>query len=282
MDLSRHLASDLFAGRTVFITGGGSGVNFAIARMFARLGASLALCGRTAARLDAAGAELREMGAGVATFVADVRDAAMVREAIGRAGLQMGPIDVLVCGAAGNFVAPARDISSNGFRAVVEIDLLGSFHAAHAAFDQLKQTRGNIIFVSGGQSTAAFAGQAHVGAAKAGVDSLMRHLAVEWGPHGIRANSLFPGPVEGSEGMRRLACDQSSRDAWQQSSLLGRFASAEEIAAMAAVLASPLASYVTGAELTVDGGLRLAGPGQVNRALGTFMAPGAESTKEKK
>lgn len=263
-DVTRYLTGDLFAGRTIFVTGGSSGINLAIAKSFARLGGSLALCGRTKAKLDAAADEIRALGAKVETYVADVRDRDVLGRAIDDAGSALGPVDVLVCGAAGTFIAPAQNISSNGFRTVVEIDLLGSFHAAHAAFDQLKETRGNIVFVSGGQSMTLIVGQAHVGAAKAGVDSLMRHLAVEWAPFGIRSNAIFPGPVEGSEGMRRLAYDEVATRAWTQSIPLGRFAGSDEVASAAVVLASPLASYINGTELMVDGGMHLTGTALVN------------------
>jgi NAD(P)-dependent dehydrogenase (short-subunit alcohol dehydrogenase family) len=157
-------------------------------------------------------------------------------------------------------------MSSKGFRTIIDIDLLGSFHTAHAAFDQLKETRGSLLFISAGQSDAPYLFQAHVGAAKAAIDSLMRHLALEWGPHGIRSNAIVPGPIEGTEGMKRLAA-QVGRKAWTDGIALGRFGTPEEVGAMAVVLASPLASFVTGAKIVVDGGLALSGSGTFNRAL---------------
>lgn len=266
-DPLRYLAADTFAGRTVFVTGGGSGINLAIAKGLAGLGASIAICGRSMDRLQSARAELEGLGARVATYVADVRDYPALQQAIDSTATDLGPIDVLICGAAGNFVAPGEALSSNGFRAVLEIDTLGSFHAVRAAFEQLRSTRGNVLFVSGCQSVAPYFGQAHVGAAKAGVDALMRSIAAEWGVYGIRANTIYPGVTEGTEGRRRVAPDETAMTAWTRSTALGRFAGAEEIAAMAAVLCSPLAGYVTGAALTVDGGLALAGPAAINVAL---------------
>jgi NAD(P)-dependent dehydrogenase (short-subunit alcohol dehydrogenase family) len=271
MNLSRYLAPDLLAGRSVFVTGGGSGINLAIARSFAEVGANLSICGRTEERLKDAAAELERCGAEVCTAVADVRRADEVAAALERSQAAFGPITTLVCGAAGNFLAPAEEISSNGFKTVLEIDLLGSFHAAHAAFDQLRQTRGSVLFVSAGQSEQPFLAQAHVGAAKAGVDSLMRHLALEWGPYGIRSNSVVPGPIAGTEGMRRLA-EQIGDEVWTNGIPLGRFGEAEEVGAMAVVLASPLASFVTGARLEIDGGLTLNGSGLVNRAVAQRMS----------
>ncbi|WP_226356058.1 SDR family oxidoreductase [Pseudonocardia sp. ICBG601] len=265
---AHQLPDDLLDGRVVFLSGGGSGVNLGIARVLADLGADLSLYGRTASRLDEAAEELRGRGARVVTTAGDVRSAEQVAHAFERTEAGLGPVDGVVCGAAGNFVAPAESISSNGFRAVVDIDLIGSFHCAHAAFDQLTRTRGSVLFVTGAQSAGAFAHQAHVGAAKAGVDQLMRTLAVEWGPHGIRSNSLLPGPVHDTEGMRRLA--EGGSAPWTDSVPLGRFADAEEVGRMAAVLLSPLAAYVTGTVVHIDGGLALSGPALVNR---TVLAP---------
>lgn len=265
--MTSGLARDLLAGSVVFISGGGSGVNLGIARVLARHGARLAICGRTEARLEAAAAELTAIGGReVLTAVADVRDAPAVEAAFARLEQEIGPATGVICGAAGNFLAAAEAISPNGFRAVVDIDLLGSFNCARAGFAQLRRTRGSLLFVTGGQAQAAYALQAHVGAAKAGVDQLMRSLAVEWGRYGIRANSIMPGPVTGTEGMRRLAA-QSGLGDWTQSVPLGRFAEPEEIGAMAAVLLSPIASFVTGAVVAVDGGLDAMGPALINRAL---------------
>lgn len=262
------LPDKLLADKRFFLSGGGSGVNLAIARTLAACGADLAICGRTESTLDAAAAELRAIGAQVVTAVADVRDSAAVAEAFAASHAQFGPVDGVVCGAAGNFLAPAETISANGFKAVVDIDLLGTFNCASAAHAQLAETGGSLLFVSGGQSYMAFIHQAHVGAAKAGVDQLRRALAAEWGPDGIRVNSIVPGPVTGTEGMRRLT-ETMSMDSWIQSVPLGRFAEPEEIGRVAAFLLSPWASYITGAEIIADGGLTLSGPGHINMSVTT-------------
>ena len=261
------LRPDLFADHVVFVTGGGSGINLGVARAYARLGAAVGICGRNADRLAAAKAALESAGArAVATVVADVRDPEAVDAAMEQARSALGPMNTLVCGAAGNFPAPAEGISPNGWRAVVDIDLNGSFHASRAAFEQLRETQGDIIMISAVQSSQPFAGQAHVCAAKAGVDQLMRTLALEWGRHGIRANSVVPGPVEDTEGARRLLPEGAAEGA-KRIVPLGRLGRTEDIGHAAVFLSSPLAGYVSGAVLTVDGGGSLAGSGPWNKLL---------------
>jgi NAD(P)-dependent dehydrogenase (short-subunit alcohol dehydrogenase family) len=260
------LPPDLLQGRNVFVSGGGSGVNLAIAEACAALGANIAICGRTESKLVSATETLSTYGVKTAFAVADVRDEVAVHDFFETGASQIGPADVVVCGAAGNFLAPAETISTNGFRAVMDIDLLGSFHVAKAGFDQLRESQGTVLFVSGGQSQMPFLHQAHVSAAKAGVDQLMRTLALEWGPLGIRVNSIVPGPVSGTEGMRRLAAT-AGEDTWAAMVPLGRFAEQEEIGRMAAVLVSPIASFVNGAQVVVDGGMVLSGSSGFNQAV---------------
>ncbi len=165
---------------------------------------------------------------------------------------------MLVAGAAGNFLCPAEELSANGFKTVVDIDLLGAFNAARGAFAQLNATRGCIIFISAGQAFVPQAYQVHVGAAKAGIDNLMRNLAVEWGKHGIRANSIVPGPIEGTEGMRRLSTPENDRRN-KEVIPLRRYGQTDDIGQAAVFLASPLAAYVTGTVFAVDGGSNLVG-----------------------
>lgn len=256
-------APDLFRDRTVFVTGGGSGINLGVAKNFAALGANVAICGRTQARLDAAALELRALGAKVCAVAADVRDFAALESAFARSRSELGPMDVLVCGAAGNFLVPADRLSPNGFRTVVDIDLIGSFNASRAAFDQLSETKGTLIFISAGMALNAHAYQVHVGAAKAGIDMMMRNLALEWGRHGIRCNSIVPGPIEGTEGMKRLS-GEDARRTLIASVPMGRMGTVDDIGQAAVFLASPLASYISGCVLVCDGGSNLAGSGRFN------------------
>jgi len=261
MDITQILPKDLFADTTVFVTGGGSGINLGIAKTFAKLGARVAICGRSQERLDGAAVELRALGGDVFAQAADVRDFAALEAAMTGAKDALGPIGVLVVGAAGNFPAPAERLSPNGFKSVVDIDLLGGFNSCRAAFAQLKETKGSITFISAGQAFIPYAFQAHVGAAKAGVDNLMRNLALEWGKYGIRVNSIAPGPIENTEGMRRLAPSETFKQKFVDLIPLQRLGQVEDIGNVAAFLASPLASYVSGTLLVADGGQNLLGSG---------------------
>jgi NAD(P)-dependent dehydrogenase (short-subunit alcohol dehydrogenase family) len=271
MDVTSYFSRELFRDKTVFVTGGGSGINLGIARNFAALGANVAICGRTQEKLDRAATELRELGAKVCPVAADVRDYAALEAAFARSQQELGPMHVLVAGAAGNFPVPAEKLSANGFRTVIEIDLIGAFHASRAAFEQLKETRGSILFISAGMAYVPHAYQAHVGAAKAGIDMLMRNLALEWGPHGIRANSIVPGPIGGTEGMKRLLTPDRQKE-FIDSIPLRRLGTVDDIGQMATFLASPLASYVSGCVVVCDGGQNLAGSAMFNENMAQILA----------
>jgi NAD(P)-dependent dehydrogenase (short-subunit alcohol dehydrogenase family) len=256
-------APDLFKGKTVFVTGGGSGINLGIAKNFAALGANVGICGRTQEKLDAAATQLRALGARVCAVAADVRDMKALEAALARSRSEIGPVDVLVCGAAGNFLVQAEKLSANGFKTVIDIDLLGSFNASRAAFVQLQETKGSIIFISAGMALVPHAYQVHVGAAKAGIDMMMRNLALEWGRHGIRANSIVPGPIEGTEGMKRLSSPEA-RQMTVDMTPMRRLGTVDDIGQAALFLASPLASYITGCVLVCDGGSNLSGSARFN------------------
>lgn len=251
-------APDLFRGRVVFVTGGAGTINAGIARGFAELGARVALSGRTMSRLEAAAADLRAVGAEALAVPADVQQIETLDAALMTTERMLGKVDVLICGAAANFPAPAEQMSAEGFRKVITVDLMGSFNAARAAFQQLKATRGNIVFVSATNAIMPFAFQAHVGAAKAGIDSLMRGLALEWGKYGIRCNSVLPGPIEKTEGLRRLLTEQDIAEL-RSYVPLGRFGTIEDVAAVCCFLASPAASLLTGVSLVADGGQSFSG-----------------------
>ncbi len=256
-----------FSGRHVFVAGGSSGINLAIADAFARRGARLSIASRSAERVAGAVAQLRAHGGEAEGHSADVREYEAVERALAAAHERFGPIDVLVSGAAGNFVAPALGMSSKGFRTVVDIDLVGGFNVLRAAHAHLRRPGASVINISAPQAFNPTPYQAHVCAAKAGLDMLTRVLAMEWGPEGIRINSIVPGPIGDTEGVRRLAPGPGALEAMAASIPLRRFGTTAEVADMAMVLSSPLASFVTGAVIPVDGGSSLPGGRDLGAAV---------------
>lgn len=251
--------ADLFKGMCALVTGGGSGINQRIAERLAEQGASIALVGRTQTRLDAAADGIVQRGGSAAGFAADVRDWDALSGAIAAAAERFGPLSIVVCGAAGNFLAPASGMSANAFKSVVDIDLLGTFNTCRAAFEHLRRPGASIINISAPQAVQAMSFQAHVCAAKAGVDMLTRTLAIEWGPLGIRVNGIIPGGVADTEGMHRLAPEGPARDALERRLPLRRLALKDDIADMVVFLCSDAAAYVTGAIIPCDGGMTAGG-----------------------
>ena len=246
-----------FAGHVLAVAGGTSGINLGVAKHFAARGAKVFTFSRNPEKVAAAVAELRALGAEAEGAAVDVRDYDAVAGAFATCEEAFGKIDTLLSGAAGNFVAKAEDISSNGFRAVMEIDLLGTHHVMRAAGPHLKAPGASIINVTAPQAQVAMIGQSHVCAAKAGVDMLTRAFALEWGPKGIRVNAVSPGPIGDTEGVRRLMSDESQMEAKLASIPLGRMGTMEDVSELVAFLASPAASYITGTVIPVDGGVLL-------------------------
>lgn len=259
---------DLFAGKHVFITGGSSGINLGIAHAFGEHGAKVSINGRNVEKLEGAVKELKDKGTQAAGFAADVRDYAALNGAIGKACETFGNLDVLVCGAAGNFPAPAAMMSSNGFKSVLEIDVLGTFNACRAAFERFNKPGASVLNISAPQAGIPYPMQAHVCAAKAGVDMISRTLAMEWGGLGIRVNSIWPGPIEETEGMQRLAPDAAAAERVKGFVPMQRFGKKSEVAQLALFLASEGASYCTGGVFAADGGMALAGGGLFNAMMG--------------
>ncbi|MCT4351586.1 SDR family oxidoreductase [Streptomyces sp. Je 1-79] len=246
-----------YEGRTVLVTGGGSGLGKAIAAEFARLGAGLMLVGRTAARLEAARRELTEIGgARVATAACDIREPAAVAGAFDACEAALGSRpDVLVNNAAANFPVPAEELSPNGWRAVVDITLTGTwfmtreFGRRHLA----ARTPGSVVNVGASYAWTGGPGFAHSAAAKAGVKNLVETLAVEWGPYGIQVNGLVPGlmPHDDMTGDIRGALARAPRQDARQPAL--RVGYPRELGWAATFLASPYARFVSGHTLVVDG-----------------------------
>jgi peroxisomal 2,4-dienoyl-CoA reductase len=195
------------AGKVAFVTGGGSGICKGITRAFMAHGARAAIVGRKVDRLEAAAAELEQAtGQACLAVPADVRQPETIEAALSKTIEQFGGIDIVVNGAAGNFLAPAAGLSYNGFATVLGIDTLGTFNVCRAAFDAaLRDGGGVIINISATLHYGAKPMQIHASAAKAAVDSLTRSLALEWGQFGIRVTGIAPGPIADTEGMKRLA-----------------------------------------------------------------------------
>ncbi len=261
-----------FRGRHVFVAGGTTGINYGIAEAFARVGARVAVLSRSADNVATAQAQLQALGGEAMGCVGDVRQPATVQDALARAVAAYGPIDVLVSGAAGNFLALAAEMSFNAFRTVVDIDLLGSFNVLRSAHEHLRRPGACVIQISAPQADTPTPWQSHVCAAKAGVDMLTRTLALEWGREGIRINSIVPGPIADTEGIRRLAPTPEALERMTQRVPLQRMGRCEDVARCALMLASDWGSYITGAVIPVDGGLSLTGPRDFGSAAAAAAA----------
>ncbi|CAG8485587.1 8189_t:CDS:10 [Ambispora leptoticha] len=246
--------TDILKGKVAFVTGGGSGICRGMTEALLTHGASAVITSRSLERLEKAAEEMRKATGGeVLAVAADVRKPDEVEKAVKKAIEKFGKIDILINGAAGNFLAPAELLSYNAFRTVVEIDLLGTFNVSKACFPYLKKSKGSIINVSTTLHYTATLFQVHVSAAKAGIDSMTRLFAVEWGPHGIRVNCLAPGPIADTEGFSRLLPPGGSNE-YLQAIPLQRFGKIKDIEHATVFLASEAASYMTGHIMVVDGG----------------------------
>ncbi len=269
-------AENILKDHVAFVTGGGTGITGGVARALAEAGANVVLVSRRMEHLEpAANAinEARKRGSsptvrevsstataniGEAFAVAaDVRNPEEVEKAIAATVERFGKVDIVVNGAAGNFLCAAEELSPNGFGTVVDIDLKGSFNVCRAAFEQLKKNQGQILNISATLHYLGTPMQLHVSAAKAGVDALTKNLAVEWGRYGIRVNAIAPGPIGDTEGMKRLV-PEPIKEKLKQRIPLGRFGLIEDIEHAAVFLCSDAASYINGAVIVVDGGHWLA------------------------
>src|SRR6266581_4301359 len=268
-------ADGVLKGRVAFVTGGGTGITGGVARALAEAGTNVALVSRNIEHLEPAakaitnarsgrnptvreGATAEGTSVGVAIPVAaDVRNPEEVEQAIAATIDRFGRIDIVVNGAAGNFLCAAEELSPNGFGTVVDIDLKGTFNVCRAAFAELKKNRGQILNISATLHYLGTPMQLHVSAAKAGVDALTRNLAVEWGHSGIRVNAIAPGPIGDTEGMKRLV-PEPIKEKLRKKIPLGRFGLIKDIENAAVFLCSDAASFINGAIIAVDGGQWLA------------------------
>jgi NAD(P)-dependent dehydrogenase (short-subunit alcohol dehydrogenase family) len=264
-----------FTGKVVVVVGGTSGINRGIARCFAAHGASVAVASRKQEKVDDTVRELEGLGAQAMGFAADVREPEVVEAGMQTVHERFGDFDVVVSGAAGNFPALANDLSWNGFKTVIDIDLRGTFHVMKAIFPRLRKPGASVINISAPQAFLPMKAQVHVCAAKAGVDMITRTLALEWGPSGVRVNSVAPGPIEGTEGIARLAPDEHARTRVLAGVPLGRFGTPADIGHACLFLGSELGSYINGVVLAVDGGWAQTGCGELSDDLGALAAANA-------
>jgi len=248
--------ADVLSGKVALITGGATGICYGIAEVFGKHGAKLALMGRRQNVLDEAVAKLKQEGIQAIGIQGDVRDFKKCSDAVAKVVQTYGKLDIVVNGAAGNFLCTPQDLSANAFQTVIGIDLLGTFNVSKAAFDALAASKdGLILNVSATLHYGATPFQTHASAAKAGVDSLTRSLAIEWGHLGIRVNGIAPGPIADTEGSKRLGPPGGRRpDQFMERIPMRRMGTSTEIGYAALYLASKVASYITGETLVVDGG----------------------------
>jgi peroxisomal 2,4-dienoyl-CoA reductase len=251
-------AEKILDGRVAFVTGGGTGITGGVARALAEAGARVALVSRKMEHLEPAAQVIRDAGGEAIALAADVRNMEEVERAVGATVEKFGKLDIVVNGAAGNFLCPAEELSPNGFGTVVDIDLKGTFNVCRAAVSELKKHQSSILNISATLHYLGTPMQLHVSAAKAGVDALTRNLAVEWGRYGIRVNAIAPGPIEDTEGMTRLVPPQV-KERLLRGIPLGRFGRIRDIEQAAVFISSDAASFINGVVLVVDGGHWLAG-----------------------
>jgi NAD(P)-dependent dehydrogenase (short-subunit alcohol dehydrogenase family) len=249
------LAPDTFAGTSVFVTGGGTGLGKAISSEFARLGAAIVIASRKDEHLAAGRAAMEELGASVLAVSCDIREPESIASAFDAATESFGLPGVLVNNAAANFPVPAEDMSPNAWRTVVDITLNGTYFCAREFGRRhlLAGTPGSIINVGASYAWTGGPGFVHSAAAKAGVKNLTESLAVEWGPYGIQVNGLVPGlfPHEDMTADIRGNLDRTSdKDPCQPALRVGQ---RQELGWAATFLASPYARFISGHTLVVDG-----------------------------
>ena len=241
--------TDILRDRVALVTGGGTGIGKVITRTLGRHGAGVVIVSRRQDVLDAAAGDFRKQGISCLPLSADVRDPRAMEIVVSRTLDRFGRLDIVVNNAAGNFPALLKDISFNGFKTIVDIDLLGTYNVTRVAFHAwLKDHGGCIVNITAPFHQWGVSYQGHVAAAKAGVDALTRTCAVEWAPLGIRVNAVAPGGIAKTEGMQRLKETQGLSAACSTSG------TRQDVANAVLFLLSPAAAFINGVCLRVDGG----------------------------
>ena len=243
---------DMLKGQVALVTGGATGIGQQITRLLAEHGASVFICSRKQDNLEVAQQAFAQRGIDCGFAVCDIREPSQVEAMIDRVLEKHGRLDMVINNAAGNFPAPIDGISYNGFKTIVDIDLLGTYNVTKAAFEKyLKVNGGRIVNISAPFQHGGAAYQAHVAAAKSGVDSLTRSCAVEFGEYGIRVNAVAPGATGETEGMDRFT---ETVDDLPVANPLGFVGSKSDIANAVLFFVSDASRYVTGQLIAVDGG----------------------------
>ncbi|MDQ0270343.1 2,4-dienoyl-CoA reductase [Cytobacillus purgationiresistens] len=244
-------------GKTVIVTGGGSGIGKAMARKFADQGANVVLTGRNGEKLAGAQKDIEQFDGQVLTFQMDVRNPENVQEMVKVTKDAFQNIDTLINNAAGNFICAAEDLSINGWNSVIDIVLNGTWYCSQTVGKDwiASGQSGSILNIAATYAWGAGVGTIHSASAKAGVLAMTRTLAVEWGKkYGIRANAIAPGPIEDTEGVARLVATPEAMERAIKSIPLSRLGKVEEIAHLAYLLSTPELSYINGECITMDGG----------------------------
>lgn len=245
--------STRYAGKTVWVTGGGSGLGKSMAVAFAHEGATVCVIGRRQEALDETVDLIAQKGGRAFGFSCDVREPARVEAVVAEILERTGRIDVLVNNAAGNFVAPSEKLSPNGFKSVVDIVLNGTFHCTRSAFEALRDARGSILNIIATYAWSGEPGALHSACAKAGVLAMTRTLAAEWGQFGIRVNAIAPGPIH-TEGTDKNLWSVADVEKYVVAQVpLGRLGAPDDVSRAALWLCSDDAQWVSGAALPVDG-----------------------------
>ncbi|KAI0404289.1 hypothetical protein F4802DRAFT_249052 [Xylaria palmicola] len=267
--LSNVWKDGIFEGRVVFVTGGAGTICSAQTRALVYLGADACIIGRNVEKTESVAADIATARKGARVLGiggCDVRDPESLKKAAERCVKELGAIDFVIAGAAGNFVAPISGLSPNGFKTVMEIDVLGTYNTVKATMPYLIEsarrnpnpsadglTGGRLVSVSATFHYAGMPMQAHVAAAKASVDSISASVALEFGPYGVTSNVIAPGPIDGTEGMERLASNKYDAKTMGRKVPSGRLGTVRDIADATVYLFSDAGNYVNGEILVVDG-----------------------------